>query len=98
MLFRSVIALGLIHHMMHEENLPFDKILKWLSSLIKPSGYIIVEFIEANDPRYMLIQNPNYPYSTSILDWENAISQYSILIKKVSLTAYRHIYLLKKVS
>ena len=93
-----VIALGLIHHMMHEENLPFDKILKWLSSLIKPSGYIIAEFIEAKDPRYMLIQNPNYPYSTSILDWENAISQYSILIKKVSLTAYRHIYLLKKVS
>jgi hypothetical protein len=80
---------------MHEENLPFKKILEFLFSLIKPSGYIIVEFVGAEDPRYKLIQNPNYPYSTQILDFEDSVLGLGEISLKEKLAPSRYLYLIK---
>jgi hypothetical protein len=90
-----VMALGLVHHLMHEENLPFKKILEFLFSLIKPSGYIIVEFVGSEDPRCKLISNPNYPFSENIVGWENYIAEFGTIIEKVNVTSDRVLYLIK---
>lgn len=89
-------ALGIIHHMMHEENLSFEKILEFLFNIVKPSGYVMVEFIDSNDPRYKLIQNPSYPYPTTLLDWESSVAGFGTVVKKISLTAHRVLYLIKR--
>jgi hypothetical protein len=91
-----VMGLGLIHHLMHEENLAFDEILMFLSSLIRPDGFIVVEYVKEEDPRHKLIANPNYPYLKGLEQWESSLSNIGQIIKKVPLAVSRVLYLVKK--
>ena len=91
-----VIALGLVHHLMHEENLSLDIIFGFLSSLIRKGGYLIIEYISDEDPRHRLIKNVNYPYSLSHEDWERAVSKYALIISQIQLSDFRKLYLIQK--
>lgn len=59
------LCLGLIHHLIHQENLSYNLLIKFFSECAKSKSYLIIEFIEENDPRHLLIKNPNFPYSLS---------------------------------
>ncbi len=91
-----VMGLGLIHHMMNEENLSHENILKYFTKLIGKGGYMILEYIEPNDPRYRLIENTNYPFTKDIESWELAILAVGKIITKQTLTENRHLYLIIK--
>jgi len=91
-----VVGLGIIHHLMHEENLSFDKILVFMSSLVRPNGHMIIEFVAKEDPRHQLIANPNYPYLIDLEQWEASLSKFGVILYKLSLTAYRFLYLIKR--
>jgi cyclopropane fatty-acyl-phospholipid synthase-like methyltransferase len=91
-----VVGLGIIHHLMHEENLSFDKILVFMSSLVRPNGHMIIEFVAKEDPRHQLIANPNYPYLIDLEQWEASLSKFGVILCKLSLTANRILYLIKR--
>ncbi len=91
-----LLSLGIIHHLMNEENLPFEHILQKFSDLIKPNGHLIIEFIDQKDPRHLLIQNINYPYPKSKEYFELAINKYFKIIKSNIVSDYRVLFLLKK--
>jgi len=91
-----VMGLGLIHHLMHEENLSFDQILVFMSSLVRPNGHMIIEYVAKEDPRHQLIANPNYPYLIDLEKWEASLSKYGVILCKLSVTAYRILYLIKR--
>ncbi len=59
------LCLGLIHHLIHQENLSYDLLIKFFSECAKSKSFLIIEFIEENDPRHQLVKNPNFPYSLS---------------------------------
>ncbi|WP_017258994.1 hypothetical protein [Pedobacter arcticus] len=59
------LCLGLIHHLIHQENLSFETIIDFFAGCAKPKSYLLIEFINDEDPRHQLIKNPNYPYSLS---------------------------------
>ena len=90
-----VMGLGLIHHLMHEENLSFDSILHFMIGLIKSKGYLIVEYISFNDPRHQLIKNINYPHSINVEEWELAIAKVGEIVTKKALDLNRSMYLIK---
>jgi hypothetical protein len=90
-----VMGLGIIHHMMNEENLSHDNVLLYFKRLIKKDGFMLLEYVEPSDPRHKLIANPNYPYSKTILDWETAVSKSGVIIQKINVTDHRSLYLIK---
>jgi hypothetical protein len=91
-----VLALGLIHHLMHEENLPFRKIVVFFISLIRSKGYLILEYISIEDPRHKLIKNPQYPYSTSYDELENAFKSEGTIIQQIQVSEFRKLILFQK--
>lgn len=92
-----VMGLGIIHHLMHEENLSFDRILHFMIGLIKTKGHLIIEYISFNDPRHQLIKNINYPHSTNIEEWELAIAKVGEIVTKKALDLNRSMYLIKPI-
>jgi hypothetical protein len=59
------LCLGLMHHLIHQENLSFEILVEFFASISKLESLFIIEFIHEEDPRHQLIRNPNYPYSLS---------------------------------
>ncbi len=90
-----VMGLGIIHHMMNEENLSHDNILLYFKRLVKKGGFMLLEYVEPSDPRHKLIENPNYPYSKTILDWDTAVRKSGVIIQKIKVTDHRYLYLIK---
>jgi hypothetical protein len=91
-----VMALGLVHHLMHEENLSLDIIFDFLSRLVRKGGYLIIEYISDEDPRHRLIKNVNYPYSISHEDFERAVTKHALIISQIQLSDFRKLYLIQK--
>ena len=91
-----VMALGLVHHLMHEENLSLHKIFTFLSSLIKKNGYMIIEYISEEDTRHRLIKNVNYPYSLGYEDWERIVIENAAIVSQIQVSEFRTLYLIKK--
>lgn len=87
-----VMGLGLIHHLMHEENLSYRKILEFFSCLVKPKGYLAIEFIGELDPRHTLIQNPNYPHAVDIETWDRTVVEFGEIIYKKYIEKERVLY------
>ena len=90
-------ALGIIHHMMHEENLSFERILEYFHSLSLPGAFLLIEYIGLGDPRYQLIRNPNYPHPESLNDFEHALMRHYRIIKKIQVHHERILYLAEKI-
>lgn len=90
------LALGIIHHMMHEENLSFDHIIQYFHSLSKESSYLIIEFIGNQDPRYQLIRNINYPYPEDMESFEESLKTLYQIGEKRKIHNDRYLYLAKK--
>ncbi len=90
-------ALGIIHHMMHEENLSFERILEYFHSLSLPGAFLLIEYIGLGDPRYQLIRNPNYPHPESLDDFEHALMRHYRIIKKIQVHHERILYLAEKI-
>jgi len=91
-----VMALGLVHHLMHEENLSLHKIFTFLSSLIKKNGYMIIEYISEEDTRHRLIKNVNYPHSLGYEDWERIVIENAAIVSQIQVSEFRTLYLIKK--
>jgi hypothetical protein len=89
-------ALGLVHHLMHEENLSLHKIFAFLSSLIKKNGYMIIEYISEEDPRHRLIKNVNYPHSLGYEDLERVVIENAAIVSQIQVSEFRTLYLIKK--
>jgi len=87
-----VMGLGLIHHLMHEENLSYGKILEFFTSLVKPKGYLAIEFLGILDPRHRLIQNPYYPHAVDVETWERTFLEFGEIIYKESIEKERVLY------
>ncbi len=91
------IALGIIHHMMHEENLSFERIVDYFHSLSLPGAFLLIEYIGVDDPRYQLIRNPNYPHPESRDDFEIALMRHHRIIKQIRVHHERILYLAEKI-
>jgi len=91
-----VMGLGLIHHLMNEENLAFDEILTFFSNLLRPAGFMVIEYVAEEDPRHKLILNPNYPYFKGLEQWESSLSKFGQIISKLYLTTHRVLYLVRR--
>ncbi|MFZ9661193.1 MAG: hypothetical protein ACO29O_04880 [Chitinophagaceae bacterium] len=90
------LALGIIHHMMHEENLSFDHIIQYFHSLSKENAYLIIEYIGTEDPRYQLIRNVNYPYPEDIESFEESLKTLYNIGEKRKIHNDRYLFLAKK--
>lgn len=89
-------ALGIIHHMMHDDNLSFDLIIQYFHSLSKENAYLIIEYIGPNDPRYQLIKNIRYPYPEDLESFENSLKTLYTIGEKRKIHDDRYLYLAKK--
>jgi hypothetical protein len=87
------LALGIIHHMMHEENLPFERIIRYFKERSKPGSYLVIEYVGPGDPRYRLIRNPNYPHAEDIASFEDALRIHYKILHKESVHDERTLYL-----
>jgi hypothetical protein len=67
------VALGLIHHMQHELNLSYEKIIDFFYTNSLDDSHLVIEYIDQSDERYQVIENPNYPHGKQLVDFENAI-------------------------
>jgi hypothetical protein len=91
-----IIALGIVHHLIHEGGLSYEYLFEYLTSMSKPKSFLIVEYISEVDEKYRIIRNMNYPYTESIHYFESALNiQYSI-ISKIQVYETRWVYLAKK--
>lgn len=78
------LCLGLIHHLIHQENLSFEHLINFFSSASKSKSYLLIEFIHAEDPRHQLISNPSYPYSLARDAFMDSLNKrYEILDSKM---------------
>jgi hypothetical protein len=86
------LALGLIHHMQHEINLSFSKIIDYFSETSVPNAHLIIEFIDPTDERYRTIENINYPHPKDIASFEVSLKNKYSILKKYSVSATRTLY------
>jgi ribosomal protein L11 methylase PrmA len=94
--FDTVLALALVHHLAISNNLPFDMIAKYFSSLGK---YLIIEFVPKDDSKVqILLQNREDIFSSyNKTEFENAFSPYYKVVKSEKITgSKRTLYLMRK--
>jgi hypothetical protein len=87
------IALGIVHHLMHADNLPFERIIRYFKDRSLPGAFLIIEHIGPGDPMYGLIRNPNYPHAEGQSSFEEALSAHYRIIQKEAVHEHRAIYL-----
>lgn len=90
------IALGIIHHMMHAQNMSFKLIIEYFSELSRDNSFLIIEYVSPDDERYKLIRNPNYPFSENLNDFENELQNRFEIIQKRHLSNERYLFLAQK--
>lgn len=91
------VCLGLIHHLIHQENLSFSHIINFLAGCAKSKSYLLIEFINEYDPRHQLIKNPNYPYLLNRDSFIKALNeQYEILDSKAVLDTRELFFCIKR--
>lgn len=90
------ICLGLIHHLIHQENLSFQDIISFLSGASKEKSYLLIEFISIEDPRHKLVQNPNYPYSLTRDHFVESLKKHYEIIDTRQVIETRELFLCVK--
>ncbi len=92
---KIVMALALIHHICISNNVPFESVAKWFSSLGK---YLIIEFVPKNDSQVQkLLMTRNDIFNNYNIDeFEKCFSKYYKIVNKRSLIdSQRVIYLME---
>lgn len=87
------LCLGLIHHLIHQENLSFEHLINFFSNASKSKSYLLLEFIHAEDPRHQLISNPNYPYSLERGYFVDSLNKCYEILDSKSVTKTRELFL-----
>ena len=87
------LALGIVHHMMHADNLPFERIIRYFKERSKPGAFLIIEYIGPGDPMYGLVRNPNYPHAEDPESFEEALCTHYKIIQKEPVREQRMVYL-----
>jgi precorrin-6B methylase 2 len=91
-----VLALGIVHHMIHEGGLSYEDLFKYFSSISKPNSFIIVEYISPEDEKYKLIRNSSYAYLEDMHYFESSMNNRFNIISKIQLYETRWVYLAEK--
>lgn len=91
------LALGIIHHMMHGDTLPFERIIRFFKERSVPGAFLMIEHVGPEDPRYRLIRNPEYPYPEDRPSFENALAMHYRIIDQEEAREGRTIYLAEAV-
>jgi hypothetical protein len=91
------VALGLIHHMQHEQNLSYADIIRFFHNHSKDQSFLLVEYVDPADDRYQLIRNPNYPFAEGKDAFLNALQEYYIVIDSQQPISTRELFLAKKI-
>ena len=87
------LALGIVHHLMHSDNLPFERIIRYFKERSRPGAFLIIEYIGPEDPRYRLIRNPNYPHAEDPASFEEALGIHYHIMQKEAVREQRLVYL-----
>jgi hypothetical protein len=87
------LALGIIHHMMHEDNIPYERIIRYFKERSRPGAFLIIEYVGPGDPRYRLIRNPNYAHPQGPVAFEEALKTHYNILEKEVLREERMVYL-----
>ncbi|HEX7367263.1 MAG TPA: hypothetical protein VF273_09210 [Pelobium sp.] len=90
------LCLGLIHHLIHQENLSFEKVIEFFASCAKPKSFFIIEFIDEEDPRHQLIKNPNYPYALSRDFFVESLNTHYEVLDAKEVISTREIFLCRR--
>ncbi len=97
--FDTVLALAIIHHLRYRNLIPYAAQLKLMAQLLKPQGYLIVEFIPIEDPqiRYLHSMPDIFPDHKQEA-FENQLEKhFEVAGKEVLEPMKRVLYLLKRV-
>ena len=90
------VALGLIHHMQHDQNLNYSDIMRFFHVNSKDQSFLLVEYIDPVDDRYKLIRNPNYPFAEGRDAFLSALKEYYVILESDQPISTREIFLAKK--
>lgn len=90
------LCLGLIHHLIHQDNLSFDDVICFFSDSAKSGSYLLIEFIDAEDPRHQLIKNPNYAYSLTRSYFVESLNKHYEIIDTNQVIETRELFLCLK--
>lgn len=91
-----LIALGIVHHMIHEGGLSYEDLFKYFSSISKANSFLIVEYISPKDEKYKLIRNTSYPYFEDIHYFESSMNFRYNIVNKMQVYETRWVYLAEK--
>ncbi len=90
------LSLALIHHLAIANNIPLEKILSWLHSL---SPYLLIEFVEKEDPKVQqLLANRKDVFDTySLAHFKTIIAPLYVILKEGQIPgSSRMLFLLKR--
>jgi hypothetical protein len=89
-------ALGLIHHMQHDQNLSYSDIIRFFHNHSKDQSFLLVEYVDPADDRYQLIRNPNYPFAEGRDAFLSALQEYYVVIESQPVISTRELFLARK--